>query len=68
MSDTWKNDFIFTKFECSRCRATEHKQIPKEWTDIQIIAYFPEDYFCVQCGMHGFFPDTDKKVLTLNLN
>jgi rubredoxin len=63
MSSTWKNDFIFTEFSCARCGGTEHKQIPKEWTDIYVTEYFENDYFCLACGMHGYFTTKSDKIL-----
>jgi hypothetical protein len=55
MNTTWKNDYVFTEFICPRCQGTEHKQLVEEWNDTKIISYYPDHYFCCDCGVHNYF-------------
>jgi hypothetical protein len=58
---TWKNDYIFKEFSCPNCQSTEHKQIPKEWTDTKIVEYHENWFFCLDCGIHTFFEERENK-------
>lgn len=54
------NQYAYTEEQCGRCGASNYKQIPEQWDDDNHIFFYPDWYFCLECGYH--FMIEEKKV------
>jgi len=44
------NNPSFSDIECSKCGSSEVKQLPAKWNEGVVIEYYPNWFFCNQCG------------------
>jgi ribosomal protein S27AE len=56
-----KNDYTFEELICPRCGHVGMKQIPNEWTEHTITAFYEDWYFCTNCSFHKFIASENEK-------